>query len=178
VSSAFTRALRKLYPRQVRDRYGDELLDLQDELRARGEISRTGLLRDAIVGAMLTRSRRQRASLTLTLMSVVAGLAFATSMITAATGPKPNRTPAAPWEVSIAKATSSPQLTPSTAGHSCPVVSDGSSCSLPACTEYVEMNPQTGNIVASTAEAAANDPARTKCAASRITRPTVLPVSN
>ena len=73
MSSPFTRMLRKLYPRHIRDRYGDELLDLQDELRAHGEISRTRLFHDAIVGAVLARSRRQRAALVL-LTATAAGL--------------------------------------------------------------------------------------------------------
>ena len=55
------RALLKLYPSGIRRRYGEELLDLQAELRNHGEISTIRLLRDAIAGAFLARSVRQRA---------------------------------------------------------------------------------------------------------------------
>ncbi len=63
MSGRLTRALLRLYPAQVRDRYGAELLDLQDQLRADGELSRGRLLRDVLVGAVLARSVRRRASL-------------------------------------------------------------------------------------------------------------------
>jgi hypothetical protein len=34
MSSGLTRTLLRLYPRRIRDRYGGELLDLEDELMA------------------------------------------------------------------------------------------------------------------------------------------------
>jgi hypothetical protein len=63
MSSRVTRVLLRLYPRRVRARYGDELLGLQDELRERGPLSRSRLVLDAIAGAFLARTLRQRTQL-------------------------------------------------------------------------------------------------------------------
>ena len=41
-SHLLLRLLLKLSPRRVRDRYGDELLDLESELRARRHLARAG----------------------------------------------------------------------------------------------------------------------------------------
>jgi len=60
MSSRLTRTLLKLYPRRIRNRYGDELLDLEDELRVQGKVSRTRLIRDMLTGALLIRPTRQR----------------------------------------------------------------------------------------------------------------------
>ena len=174
MSSSFTRMLRRLYPRRVRDRYGDELLELQDELRARGEISRTGLLRDAIVGALLARSRRQRATLTLSLVTVVAGLCLAVLMIAGPTTLAPTHARPATHGEAIANATI-PQLMPHSY-RSCSV-SDASLCSVPACSEYVEMNPTTGEFVAYGTERTDERQTKATCAASRIPPPVVVPVS-
>jgi hypothetical protein len=46
MSSRLTRTLLKLYPRRILGRNGDELPDLEDELWAKGELSRTRLLSD------------------------------------------------------------------------------------------------------------------------------------
>jgi hypothetical protein len=46
MSSRLMRTLLKLYPRRIRNRYSDELLDLENELRAQGEVSRTRLIRE------------------------------------------------------------------------------------------------------------------------------------
>lgn len=76
MSSGLTRALLKLYPRPFRDRYGDELFDLQDELRAQGDVSRMHLIRDMLAGAVLVRPAR-RAYLMIMLggVLVIVGLA-------------------------------------------------------------------------------------------------------
>jgi hypothetical protein len=60
MSSRLTRTLLKLYPRRIRNRYGDKLLELQDELRAQDDVSRTRLIRDMIAGALLVRPARRR----------------------------------------------------------------------------------------------------------------------
>jgi hypothetical protein len=142
MSSALTRMLRKLYPRHVRDRYGDELLDLQDELRARGEISRVGLLRDAIVGSMLARSRRQRASLTLSVGTGVAAVLTAVVLLASAGLTRTHPQTSIPKRL-LGTIIATPQ-----AGHSCFTTRTGSSCSQAACTEYIEMNPVTGHVLA------------------------------
>ena len=59
MSSRLTRTLLKLYPRRMRDRYGDELLELQDELRGQGDLSRVRLMRDMLAGALLVRPARR-----------------------------------------------------------------------------------------------------------------------
>jgi hypothetical protein len=53
MSTRLTRALLELYPRRIRNRYGDELLDLQDQLRTEDNLSRTRLIRDTLTGALL-----------------------------------------------------------------------------------------------------------------------------
>jgi hypothetical protein len=174
MSSPFTRVLRKLYPRHVRDRYGGELLDLQDELRARGEISRAGLLRDAIAGAVLARSSRQRASLTLSVVTALAGLVLAGVLIIGHTGLAPNLTPASTRKGPLAIATITPQLTPR-AYHSC-FVTNGSPCSLDACTEYIE-DPATGDIVGGGTGLADERATQARCAASPTRSPQARPVS-
>ena len=80
MSSRLTRALLKLYPRRIRDRYGDELLELQDELRARGDVSRMRMVRDMLAGAFLIR-RGRRAYLMIGAVLVIAGIATAGAMI-------------------------------------------------------------------------------------------------
>jgi hypothetical protein len=81
MSSRLTRALLKLYPRRIRNRYGEELLDLEDELRAQGEVSRTRLIRDMLAGALLIRPSRQRARLVTGAVLVVVGLVVADTVI-------------------------------------------------------------------------------------------------
>lgn len=141
MSPSLTRMLRKLYPRHVRERYGDELLDLQDELRARGEISRAGLLRDAIMGAMLARSGRLRASLTLFAATAAVGLVI-TGFLVVSAGPTPAHPPTATPRRLAGTIIAKPEP------YLCLTTESGSSCSQGACTEYVELNPMTGRIVA------------------------------
>jgi hypothetical protein len=81
MSSRLTRALLKLYPRRIRNRYGDELLDLQDELRTQDNVSRTRLIRDTLTAAVLVRPVRERAWLVASAVIVIAGLAIAGSII-------------------------------------------------------------------------------------------------
>jgi hypothetical protein len=160
MSSSFTRILRKLYPRPVRERYGDELLGLQDELRARGEISRAGLLRDAIVGATLARSRRQRASLTLAVGAVVAALVTAGVVLGSA-----GLTPAHPPTLIPKRLIGTVFATPEPY-HSCFTTTSGSSCSQVACTEFVELNPVTGQVLAQRAMRADRHATQGKCTGS------------
>jgi hypothetical protein len=58
MSSPLMRALLRLYPRRVRKRYGDELLDLQDELSAHAGVSRARLIQDMVAGALVVRRVR------------------------------------------------------------------------------------------------------------------------
>jgi hypothetical protein len=99
MSRRMARALLRLYPRRIRRRYGEELLDLQDELRAEGELSRGVLLRDLVVGAFLARSVRRRASVLVGALVLIAALAGGVA-VTAAHRPagRPSReaTAAAP----------------------------------------------------------------------------------
>lgn len=80
MSSRLTRTLLKLYPRRIRNRYGDELLDLQDELRAQDDVSRTRLIRDMLAGALLVRPAR-RAYLVIGAVLVIGGLVVAGAAI-------------------------------------------------------------------------------------------------
>ena len=63
MNSRLMRMLLKLYPRRIRNRYGDELLDLQSELDAHGDLSRTRLIRDMLAGTLLVRPGGQRSHL-------------------------------------------------------------------------------------------------------------------
>jgi hypothetical protein len=83
MSSRLMRALLKLYPRRIRKRYGDELLDLQSELAAKGDLSRTRLIRDVFAGALLVRSSRQRAHVVIGAVLLMVGLAIAVTIISA-----------------------------------------------------------------------------------------------
>jgi hypothetical protein len=167
MSTRLTRILRRLYPRSVRERYGDELLDLQRELRERGEISRAGLIRDAIAGAILARSSGRRAFVTVSAVTVLAVLALSGGLIAGGSRLGSSRS-ASGAPLAIAKI--APRPLP---GHVCLV--SGSPCSLPPCTHYiVVMNPTTGDIVSATPAVAADQAAR--CAASPTLRPHVLPV--
>jgi hypothetical protein len=168
MSSSLTRLLRRLYPRSVRERYGDELLDLQDELRERGEISRAGLIRDAVAGAILARSSGRRASVTVSVVTALAALALTGGLIAGGGLRSSGSVSGAP--VAIAKIASPPLP-----GHVCFL--SGSPCSLPACTEYVVvMNPTTGDIVSEGAVAASRRE-RAACASTPTPRARVLPVA-
>ena len=75
MSSRLARTLLKLYPRRVRDRYGEELLALEDEMRAHGERSRIRLIRDMLIGALLVRPARRRLRLMMGAVCVVTAVA-------------------------------------------------------------------------------------------------------
>lgn len=95
------RTLLKLYPRRIRNRYSDELLDLENELRAQGEVSRTRLIRDMLAGALLIRPTRQRARLVTGAVLVIVGLAMAGTIIGGRGTDSPARAshpPTAFWE--------------------------------------------------------------------------------
>ena len=80
MSSRMTRTLLKLYLRRIRDRYGEELLDLQDQLQARGGVSRMRLIGDMLAAALLVR-RVPPAVLTIGVLFVIGGLATAGTII-------------------------------------------------------------------------------------------------
>jgi len=81
MSSRLARTLLKLYPRRVRDRYGEELLALEDELSAHGEHSRTRLIRDMLTGALLVRPGRHRVRLTIGAVCLVTAVAGAVVIV-------------------------------------------------------------------------------------------------
>ncbi len=124
MSARLTRTLLKLYPRRIRDRYGDELLDLEDELRAQAEVSRTQLIRDMLAGALLIRPTRQRVRLVTGAVLVVVGLAVGGTII----GERGTDSPA---RVRLVART----ITAMPYG-SC-FVAAGSACSLTPCTEFI-----------------------------------------
>jgi hypothetical protein len=132
MSSRWARGLLRLYPRRIRERYGQELLDLQDELRARGELSRARLVRDTIVGAALSRSTRRRAALGAALLA--AALALAIGL--------------APWGHTTRAVRALPvaQLaarSPAPLPHQTCPVDGGGSCSAVGCAELVTSSAPT-----------------------------------
>jgi hypothetical protein len=163
MSSRLTRALLRLYPRRIRNRYGDELLDLQDELRNRDNLSRTRLIRDGLTAAVVVRPGRERARLVIAAVLVIVGLAIAGSVIAGAGGSSRALT-------SRAKARAAAPHVNATPYGSC-FVATGSSCSLAACTQF------TGQVSTDTAAVYSNEPApnrgpaRTRCAS----HPLILP---
>jgi hypothetical protein len=165
MSSRLTRALLKLYPRRIRNRYGSELVDLQDELRSQGNLSRTGLIRDTLSGAVLVRSVRERARLVIAAVVVIVGLGVAGSIIAGAGPGSPAQT-FRPQERAAA-----PHVNAAPYG-SC-FVATGSSCSLAACTQL------TGQASTETAVVYSSEPAterrsrvaKTRCASHALILP-------
>jgi hypothetical protein len=145
MSSRLTRALLKLYPRRIRSRYGDELLDLQDELRTQGNLSRARLIRDTLAGAVLVRPVRERARLLITAILVIAGLATAGSIIAAAGSSSRTQTSGSRARAAVPHVNATPYGT-------C-FVATGSSCSLAACTQF------TGQTSTQNAVVSDNEPA-------------------
>ncbi len=152
------RTLLKLYPRRIRDRYGDELLDLEDELRAQGEVSRARLIRDMLAGALLIRPTRQRARLVTGAVLVIAGLAMGGAVISRGGANLPAR--ASHPHARLA------QTVIATPYGSC-FVAAGSSCSLAPCTEFTGQT-SAGHTVAHSGVPATQRQARrtrTRCVA-------------
>lgn len=129
MSSRLTRTLLKLYPRRIRNRYGDELLELQDELRAQDHVSRTRLIRDMLAGAFLARPAR-RAYLVTGAILVIGGLVVAGTIIG-------GRRTDSPARVSHPRARLVARSINAIPYGSC-FVATGSSCSLTPCTEFTD----------------------------------------
>ena len=141
MSSRLMRTLLKLYPRRVRDRYGEELLALEDELSARGEVSRTRLIRDMLTGALLIWPTRQRARLVVGAVCLVTAVAVAAVIIggrgidVSVRGSHSVARPAA--QASLIQNRHAPTImVPMQQGVGC-FVGAGSSCSLTPCSEFV-----------------------------------------
>ena len=165
MSSRLRRTLLKLYPRRIRNRYGDELLDLQDELRAQDDVSRTRLIRDMLAGALLVRPAR-RAYLVIGAVLVIGGLATAGTIIGGRGTDSPARTshPQAQLDrIWILPGVRSAVALPY---GSC-WVADGSSCSLTPCTEFTGRSSREGAVAHSSTSAARRRPrlAGTRCTA-------------
>jgi hypothetical protein len=172
MSSRLTRTLLKLYPRRIRNRYGDELLDLQDELRAQDDVSRTRLIRDMLAGALLVRPAR-RARLVIGAVLVIGGLAVAGAAIGGLGADSPARTSYPQAQLSrtwILPGVRSAVALPT--GATC-WVADGSSCSLTPCTEFTGRSSREGAVAHSSTSAARRRPrlAGTRCTAYPHTQP-------
>lgn len=137
MSSRLTRTLLKLYPRRIRDRYGDELLDLQDELRAKGDVSRMRLIADMLAAALLVRPAR-RACLTIGALLVIGGLAMASAIISGRGPGTPARASRPQVRLVVQSATANPYRTCSVAG--------GSSCSLAPCSQFAAQPSAEGAV--------------------------------
>ena len=155
MSSRLARALLKLYPRRVRDRYGDELLDLQDELRAQGDVSRKRLVRDMLAGALAARPV-SRAHLITGVVLVVGALALAGTIV----GGRGTDSPA-PASHPRVLATKNINVIPY---GSC-FVAGGSSCSVTPCSEFTGRSSVEGAVVYSSPPAARSlpRPGTTRC---------------
>jgi len=156
MSSRLTRTLLKLYPRRIRNRYGDELLDLQDELRAQDDVSRTHLIRDMLAGALLVWPAR-RAYLMIGAVLVIGGLGVGGAAVGGPGTGSPARAPHPQ-----ARLTVHPQarLTVRSAVAAPPTcfVADGSSCSLTPCTEFAGQPSAEGAVAYSSPPATRSRP--------------------
>lgn len=129
MSSRVTRALLKLYPRRIQKRYGQELLDLEDEMRSHGDISRLGLIRDMLAGALVIWPTRQRTRLAA--LAVLGGLGLVViGAVIIDRGPGSSRRRGDPQFALVA------QAVPVLPSRSCEITS-GSSCSATPCTEFI-----------------------------------------
>jgi hypothetical protein len=81
------RMLLRLYPKPIRERYGEELMDLHDELRAHDHVSRLRLTRDMLSGAMQARPIRHT-YLAFAVLVAVCGAA-AGGVVLSSTGSRP-----------------------------------------------------------------------------------------
>jgi hypothetical protein len=160
-----TRALLKLYPRRIRNRYGDELLDLQDELRSQGNLSRARLIRDTLAGAVLVRPVRERARLVITAVLVIVGLTIAGSIIAGAGTSSPAHTSRLQARAAVPHVNAAPY-------GSC-FVATGSSCSLAACTQFTGQTSAEGAVVYSSEPASKRQSrlTKTRCASHALVVP-------
>lgn len=154
MSSRLARTLLTLYPRRIRNRYGDELLDLENELRAQGEVSRTRVIRDMLAGALLIRPARQRARLITGAVLVIVGLAMAGTVIARHGTDSPVR-------ASHPKTRLVAQAVVAVPYGTCFVVA-GSPCSIAPCTEFIEQASTEGAVTHSRGRAVQERPHRTK----------------
>lgn len=159
MSSRLTRILLKLYPRRIRNRYGDELLDLQDELRSQDSVSRALLVRDAIAGAVLVRTARQRARLLIPGVIVIVGLVSAGVIVARSGGDSPLRASHPQRRPVVQIANAAPYQT-------C-FVATGSSCSVSPCAEFVNQASVQSAVLYSTEPVTERRPAamRARCVA-------------
>ena len=157
MSSRLMRTLLKLYPRQIRKRYGDELLDLQDEISAQGNVSHARLIQDMVAGALL--ARRARAG--------------------GAIGGRGTDAPARPAHASVqathrrlVAAIAAQRLTVFSHSQGC-FVADGTSCSLKACTEYIASTASETPVVGSSTmpTPGTSRVTKTRCTAYRRVKP-------
>jgi len=157
----------KLYPRRIRNRYSDELLDLENELRAQGEVSRTRLIRDMLAGALLIRPARHRARLVTGAVLVIVGLAMAGTII----GGRGTDLPARASHPQVRLAAQSLPLNAIPYG-SC-FVATGSSCSLTPCTQFTGQTSAEDAVAHSSVPATQRRPrlTGTRCAAYSRARP-------
>jgi hypothetical protein len=149
MSSRLARTLLKLYPRRIQDRYGDELLALDDELSAQGERSRTRLIRDMLAGALLVRPTRDRSGLVIGAVCLVAAVAVAAVIIgtrsidvSAGKSHPPARAAAQAHRVQHRHGPKVVDSLPAVAiPHTGCFVGAGSSCSLTPCSEFTDASP-------------------------------------
>ncbi len=125
MSDRFARILLRLYPRRIRDRYGDELVELQNELDAQRTFPRTRLAWDMLAGALFVRSARERARIVLVAVLVLSAMALAGTAIGGSGSSTASASRRGPPVLRL-----DAQI-----GGTC-FVTAGSSCSLLPCMEY------------------------------------------
>ena len=120
-----TRTLLKLYPRTIRDRYGSELLDLQDELAERDQLSRARLICDMVAGAVTLRLAHRRVPMMVAGPALIAAIIAAALHIASTGSPTPHR----PVALVAQTVPAAPNTTCEVAG--------GTPCSAPPCAEFI-----------------------------------------
>ena len=175
MSRRWTRALLRLYPARIRRRYGAELLDLQDQMRAEGALSSARLVRDVLTGAFLARSARRRAAVLSVAVLLTALVAAGITLPPG--GRRVRRVPIAAraWLVASAQQTTPYYYGPDD-GSAC-FIGSGTSCSLSSCAVPVTSADQAATVP-HPARKAATRRARAACVASSHTpQPRALPVT-
>lgn len=143
MSRRVTGLLLRLYPPRFRRRYGDEIRDLSHELRTRREISRARLLRDLALSALAARRPLRRSQLTAAAGIAAIAIAVLSATGTLATSSQPHRAPISPQLPRKAR-----QLTAQMSQSGTCFIDDAqSTCSLSACTQFVEQRSVTAAAI-------------------------------
>jgi hypothetical protein len=139
MSARLLALLLRLYPRAIRERYGDELLELSRELQARGDRGRVASVGDLLAGAWRVRLRRPARWVVIaafTTIAVAVGVGIAVAASPGAGGPASAGSPRGDHH-RVVRMAAVPSITVP-----CFVASGGTCASMP-CTEFIAASDET-----------------------------------